>query len=101
MKKVNSSSSGMTTEQLRRKADRIGLTLRSGFTRNKYDGTLFRDEGGQSIRGYELYNRDNGNTLDDNPASLYEHSYYCRFVANLDDIESYLKALYKNRGMKW
>ena len=83
---------------LRRKANKVGLTLEKGYQKYLCDKWGFvLDADGQKVTGYSLFNSDTGCYT----SAPYLSSACHTHEMNAEEVESYLRNEYQKNGLTW
>lgn len=80
---------------LRRKAKAAGYRIEKGFQHYTVSGAIFTNIYGEHFTGYMVYDMARGEYVWDSFDELFTHRW------TLEDVEDFLKGVYKENGLSW
>ena len=80
---------------LRKKAKNAGYILSKGFVHYLYNNSVYKDNLGNRITGYELIDTSTGFSVYGSYDNCFDHLW------SLDDAETFLKNIYLNANLNW
>ena len=80
---------------IRKKAYKVGYRVRKGFQHYLYNNAVVKDVNGEGYTGYLVEDLTTGCAVYDSFDSHYDHLW------TLDDVEDFLKSVYKENGLEY